>query len=545
MIRVADYIAKYIELQEIKHVFMLSGGGSIYLDDGIAKNENIIPVLVRHEAVAPMAAKAYSQLTKKPGIVFVTTGPGGTNAISGLVECWVDSIPVIIISGQVEKNNSTFIYGSKYKSLGTQDLNILDIVKPITKATYFVDNPNNIKSILDKAFFTALSGRQGPVWIDIPLDIQKSEIDETSLSNTDICNNIYDIQLNFQYILNEIINAKNPIIVVGQGVKTSNMEKELEVLINKLKIPVIFSRLGQDSISHFNDYVVGHGGIKCHSNVNKFLKESDLILSLGSSLAYPFISNYQSNNCKIIMVDIDETSFDKPHLKNVTKVYCNLNRFIPEFLLYLDNINFKIEDNEDLVEYIKSFKSFDFNKNTNPLDLYDFIYRLNLLSNSNHIFVSDAGSSYYITGQLLTFDKGQKEITSGTFASMGNALGLSIGAAFVDSKKQILTVVGDGSIEQNIQELKTISEYNLNIKIFVINNGGYVSIRNTQDAVCGGRHIGSDNKVLDFSNIAIAFDLSYYLINDYNCVNNDIKSIMRSSDPMLIEVICNPNQKIL
>lgn len=556
--RVADYIADFIYKQGVKCVFMLSGGGSIYLDDGVAKHKKLKHVCVRNEAAAPMMAEAYARLTQSLGAVYVTTGPGGANAISGVVEAWVDSAPILIVSGQVERKNTTFNAKVRnLRTLGTQEINIIEMVKSITKYAQMVNDSRSIRYHLEKAVYLAKLSRPGPVWLDIPLDVQSAPINEKKLKGfkpVKVKFNEKSLNKKIGMIISFLKKSERPLIIAGQGVRTAGTITEFKKLIEHLNVPVIFSRLGQDILpfSHQNNF--GHGGMKGSRFSGLIMKQSDLIISLGSRLAIPFAGNNLSafaKNAKVITVDIDEAELKKPgadfdlaikaDVKNVINKL--LNKFsgvkLPDYANWMTKCQFYKENYPLITEGCKR----------DPIDLYYFVSRLDALAKKKNVFVSDAGSSYYVTGQALHFEKGQREITSGAFASMGLSIPLAIGCAAADKKKQILAITGDGSLELNIQELKTMSYYDLNIKLFVINNGGYLSIRNTQDALCEGRYINSDQKiskeVLDLQKVAKAFDLPYFIIKSHKEIDTKIKQIVSKPGPAFVEVVCDSKQKII
>ncbi len=567
MIRVADYIADFIYKQSVKDIFMLSGGGSIYLDDGVACNKNLRSICVRNEATAPMMAEAYARLTGNLGVVYVTTGPGGTNAISGLVEAWVDSAPILIISGQVQRNQTSYNaeqqYNNKLRTFGTQELNIIKIVESITKYSVMINDPTSIRYHLEKAIYLAKNGRPGPVWIDVPLDVQSAIIDETKLESyydfkSKYVNNQNNCEKSINTSIGNFINllkkSKKPLIIFGQGIRIGNCIDDFKKLLELTNIPCISSRLGQDILPLSYKNYLGHGGTQGSRYSGYIMNQSDLIISLGSRLAIPFIGTNLdafSKDAKIIMVDIDDNELIKPTIKIDLAINYDVSKFIAKLLnkLYSCNIPDYTTWINECNNCKENYSITDIIHKKNPIDLYYFISRLDALSKENNIFVSDAGSSYYVTGQTLRFEKGQREITSGAFASMGVAISLAIGCNIANPNSQILAVSGDGSLELNIQELKTMSYYNLNIKLFVINNGGYASIRNSQDSLCEGRYIGSDqathNALLNLKDVATAFDLPYYLIEKYEDVDNKILEVMNKEGPIFIEVVCNNKQKII
>lgn len=553
MIRVADYIADFVYRQGVRDVFMLSGGGSIYLDDGIACNKRINCICVRNEATAPMMAEAYARLTHNLGVVYVTTGPGGANAVSGVTEAWVDSAPILVISGQVQRDHTTYNARIKnLRTLGTQELNIIKVVKSITKYAVMVNHPDSIRYHLEKAVYYAMSGRPGPVWLDIPLDVQAAMVNEAELRGFKPVLKAEDCKdARIDDILKLLKGSKRPLIIAGQGVRIGRAIDEFKKLVERLNIPVIFSRLGQDILpySHRNNF--GHGGTQGSRFSGWIMKQSDLILSMGSRLAIPFVGTNLdgfSKDAKVIMVDIDEAELKKPGVRVDLQVNADVRAVITR-LLDMATLPDYSEWLKTCTGYKEKYPIITSEYKRNPIDLYYFVSRLDALSREINIFVSDAGSSYYVTGQAYRFEKGQREITSGAFASMGLAIPLAIGCSTANKDAQILAVTGDGSLELNIQELKTMSYYNCNIKLFVINNGGYVSIRNTQDALCDGRYIGSDqgscDEILNLKKVADAFDLPYFNIERYEEIDDKLSEIMSQRGPAFVEVVCDNRQKII
>jgi len=551
--RVSDYIADFLYNHGVDLVFLQVGGGSIYLDDGIACHPNVKEIGVRNEACAPMMAEAYARLKGGIGAVYVTTGPGGTNAVTGVAEAWVDSTPIIVISGQVEKKFTTFQSNVKgVRTLGCQELNIIEIVKPITKYATMVKNPTSIKWHLEKAYHMATTGRPGPVWLDIPLDIQASEIKEEDLDSfVSKYENPFISDEDIEQVIYMLKSRKRPLIIIGQGVRQGNAIDDLKRLSNKLKVPIISSRLGQDILPFNYEYYCGHGGTKGSKATSKIMKEADLIISLGSRLSIPFVGqkiDAFDRNANIIAVDIEQAELLKRGVNINLPIHGDVKDFISKFDKGVD-VKF---DFSSWMERCRSYKIeeslISFDKKSNPIDLYHFVSKIDKLSNDHHVFVSDAGSSYYVCGQSLSFNNAKREITSGAFASMGLSIPLAIGCSAADDDIQVLAVTGDGSLETNIQELKTLSQYNFDVKLFVINNGGYVSIRNTQDKLFDGRYINSDqsseNEILDFSKVSDTFGIKYFLIDDYDKIEDVFKEVTSFKGPAFVEVMCDNNQNI-
>lgn len=547
--RLADYVSQFLVKQGVRDIFMLTGYGAMYLNDAI-KISGIKYFTTRNEATAPMMAEAYARLTQKVGVVCVTAGPGCTNAVPGLAEAYVDSAPILILSGQVERNHT--VLNSKIPNLrtfGTAEINIIPIVEPLTKFAAEITDPMQVRYLLEKAFFLATTGRPGPVWLSVPLDIQNALIDESTLDSY-----IPEASQTSNFAVENVVqllkSAKKPLIVAGHGIRQSGAIDEFLKLIDTINIPVIFSRLGQDIVPHQHRNIIGHGGIKGQHSAKKIMQEADVVLSLGCRLSVQFVGmnfEYFNKDAKIIAVDIDNCELEKPGVPIHLKILANLRDFLPS----LNTRLFQLPDYQQWLNscsMIKKEYPIEIHRR-NPIDLYYFMSRLNEMSNSHHVITTDAGSNYYVGGQVFTFDRGQREITSGAFAAMGLSIPLSIGCAVAQPKSQILAVTGDGSLELNIQELKTVSHYNFNIKIFVINNGGYVSMKKWQDDYFDGRRIDDSELTgvgtLDLKKIADAFDIRYDRIDDYRTIDSKLQEIMSDDSSLFVEVVTDNEQRII
>ena len=543
----SEFIAQFLNKRGVKNVFMLSGTGSIYLDDAFAHQKGMRYICARHEAAAVGMASAYSKLLNDVGVVIATTGPGGTNAISGVAEAWVDSAPVLVISGQV----GTQQLSEKVRTFGIQGFNIIENVKHITKYAVRVDDPNDIQFHLEKAIHKATTGRPGPVWLDIPFDIQSKEVDMNNLK--EFRPFYFDKEkstLKLDKALTALRNSEKPLIVFGQGVRTSDSIEELRFLMNELRIPAISARMANDILTDQDECYFGMGGIRGNLSTAEIMKECDLVLALGTSLTHAQAGpeyDYFKSMKNLIMVNIDKKEITKKGLKVDFPFNVDLKLFLTEFN---NKIKETVEWNrysgwlDTCKEYEESNPIVTSEHSGNPINSYHFLDKVSKHAKDNAVFVSDAGSSNYAVSQTLKMKEGQRDLTSGAFYSMGLAVPLSIGASATQPDSQVITIVGDGSIELNIQELRTISYNDLNVKTFVINNGGYASIRKSQDDMTGARYT-DDDTVLNFEKVAAAFELPFYIIEDYDNIDSDLKNIFANDKPMLIEVVCDCNQKIV
>ena len=548
-IRVADYIVKFLENKHIRHAFMVTGGGAMFLNDGIAKSNKITGVFNHHEQASAMAALGYSKVDNDIAVVIPTTGCGGTNTITGLLDAWQDSNKVVFISGNVKYKETTHELDLPLRKLGVQEANIVSIVKPITKFAKMVNDPLEIRKVLEEAFYECENGRPGPVWIDVPMDIQGALIEENELTEYKRANRKKE-KVNFSIVDNYLKKSKRPIILAGYGIHLSNTRNKFLQFLEKTNIPSVFTYGGTDLVPYEHNLHIGKIGIKGDRPGNFALQNADLIIVLGSSLNIPVIGyEYElfGRNSKIICVDIDEFEHKKKTIKPDEIINCHLHEFFEnEFKFYGDE-QWIIKCNNWKHKWPVFQKNYlDTSKGIN---MYLMLEKINEISSENNIIVSDAGSSLYVTSQAIKIKKGQKHIGSLAQADMGFTLPCSIGASIKKPESNIIGITGDGSFQMNIQELQTIVSYNLNIKTFVLNNGGYLSIRNTIDKFFEGRHLGTDKHTgLDFPDlekISIAYGIKFYRLNTLDDINRLLSEILNQTGPVLIEVICLFKQEII
>ena len=552
--RLVDYLVDRLIGYGSSQWFVLTGNGSMYLNDAMAKRKEIKYISARNEAAAPMMAEAFSRLTNKVGVVCVTAGPGSTNAIPGLAEAYWDSAPLIVISGQNPVNQ----INTNLRTYGTAGFDIIPAVKPVTKYAVTVTDPTEIKFHIEKAMHIATTGRPGPVWIDLPMDIQFAEIEPEKLVGFEKENNEEFISNEKIERIYELVNKSlKPLILVGHGVRIARAEDDLMQLIELLGIPTITSRLGKDLIPYNHKLNFGQPGLKGEIFSPEILKSTDLLIVLGSRMPVQMIGdNYENFNedIKVIMIDIDQNEIENHQSIITESLNIDVGFFIREMLfnkkLYYKNKKLDIWYNYCL-ELKNNNPISSIFKKSNPIDLYYFMSRIDSLAPKDSVFITDAGSNYYVGGQVYKYNKpNQREITAGTSAAMGLTIPLSIGAAIARPESVIMAVTGDGSLELNVQELKTISYYNLNIKLFVINNGGYASMKEWQDTYFEGTRVGVgtgdiQSEMLDLEKIANAFDMPYLKINDYKKIDENILNEIAKKRPVFVEVVTDEDGSIL
>ncbi|MCX6718079.1 MAG: thiamine pyrophosphate-binding protein [Candidatus Staskawiczbacteria bacterium] len=556
--RVADYIAKFIYENGTKHVFMFSGGGIMHLTDGLACNKNLKKICVHHEQTASMAIEAYSRLTGKMGVGYFTTGPGATNALTGLAGAWLDSVPCLFISGQAKRKDSVRMAKIPgLRQVGVQEIDIIPVIKSVTKYSAFVDNPNDIKYHLQKAYYFAKEGRPGPVWLDIPLDVQGAEIDEKNLKSfyaPKEKNKISDGDI--KKIIKYLKSAKRPVILAGYGVRISGAKSQLSDFAKKYKIPVVTTYLGVDLIEENHACYSGRIGIKGTRSGNLAVQNSDLLIVIASSLPVAEV-NYEysqfARDAKIVVVDIDMSSHKKKTIKIDTLIKGDVKEFLEKLLKNSKKENFDFDKNwlKTCAGWKKKYPVClpEYKKLKNKINLYYFLEKLSQKLSKNDVVITDAGSVFYVGSQGIKIKKGMRYITSGGLATMGYSLPAGIGASVGLENKRTICITGDGSFQLNIQELQTLVHYKLPVKLFVINNGGYLSIRFTQRKFFNSRFIGVDkNSGISFPNIekiAKAYGIKFVRAKNNKELGAALDKTLKYKGPVICEIISPENQEII
>jgi acetolactate synthase-1/2/3 large subunit len=552
MLKVSDYIFSFLAEKGIKHIFMLCGGGAMHLNDSVGRNSKISYVCTLHEQAAAIAAEAYSRIGGNLGVAVVTSGPGGTNTLTGVAGSWVDSIPLLIISGQV-KTETTIINNPKLRQLGDQEINIVDIVKPVTKYAVMVTDKNEIKYHLQKAIYLAKSGRPGPVWIDIPLDIQGAYVNENSLKEYDYSDGIIGLDSKIDVVMNLLRKSERPVIIVGNGVRLAKAVEEFRILVKRLKIPVITTFAGYDIIPSTDQYYFGRYGTVGQRGANFVVQNSDLILAIGSRLNIRAISyNYKAfaREAIKIVVDIDPAELEKPTLKVDVPILQDAKSFISDMLNNKNNaIGSKNQWLIKCTEYKANYPNITPERqNTKSVDSYYFFKRLSALSEDGRTFAFGNGAACVSSYQSFDVKPNQRVAVNSGYASMGYDLPAAIGACFASDKKEVICVTGDGSIQLNIQELQTIVHHKLPIKIFVLNNQGYISIRNTQKAFFNGYFVGANKEsglsLPDMVRVAQAYGIQTLTISNHGELDTQINKVLSYPGPILCDVKLNPEEEM-
>lgn len=553
--RLSDYIISRIYALGTDTIFSVSGRGILFLTDAVAKHKRINNVATHHEQAAGFSAVAYAQKSNRLGACLVSTGCASTNAITAVLSAWQDNIPCIFISGNNTLNETTNFKKAPIRTYGQQEADIIPVVKSITKYSVMITKANDIIQELDRAIKTALEGRKGPVWIDVPLDIQSAQIDfEESLIHKKIDYNkpINPNQNEIDLISEKLNRSKRPVFLIGSGIKSSDSEKIFQSFIKKNKIPVVFSNSACDIYGSSYDLSVGSIGAMGASRAGNFaLQNSDLVLVIGNRL-----SSYSTGNdfCKfareaeIVVVDIDPGEFKKETVKIDQFIHSDAKVFLEK--LSEVEFNFKIED--WLIKCMHWKKIFGFVEpeftSSNKIDLYELCDVLSDILPDECSLVTDSGYNEVILPTNIKFKNGQNAIHPISQGAMGFALPGAVGAYYA-KKDNIFVVVGDGSIMMNLHELQTIRHNNIPAKIIVINNNVYGIIRRRQKDLFRRRTVGVDPSdgvsCPNFEKIANAFNLKYLKIDKKETLRSKLQSILDIKEPILIEIMCREDQSYI
>jgi acetolactate synthase-1/2/3 large subunit len=547
VIKLSDYVIQYLEKLEVGHMFMIPGGGAMHLNDSLGKSKKIEYIVCLHEQACAIAAEAYARVTNNIGLLMVTTGPGGTNALTGIAAAYIESTPVFVISGQVKMLDQIRDQGIRQQ--GMQEVDIVSIVRPITKYAVMVTDPSTIKYNMDRALYEAKHGRPGPVWLDIPLDIQAAMIDETSLVGYEPPEESMPyISQKVTEIIHILNQSERPVLLAGNGIRLSGGIDNFHRLINILQIPVLTTWNGIDLIDESHPLYYGRPGGLGHRYANFIQQNSDFFLSIGARLnllqtGYNFDGFARA--AKKIMVDIDEKELYKINVQPDIPVCSDAKFFINEFLAQQSKI--KIQKRTKWFVYCENVRKryplykkeeIDQNEKVNPYFLVDVISKH---MKSDEVYISgSSGSCIDISMQNFQVKKGQRVFSTKGLASMGYGLPSTIGAVLASGGKRTVCVNGDGGFVMNIQELETLHRLALPVKIFVLNNGGYGAIKSTQTNIFGGYLVAvtpeSGLTFPDFIAVAKAFQLRTVKINTNEKLEKKVIEVLQGNDPVICVV---------
>ena len=560
MIKLSDFIFKHlVEKHSIHHCFLVTGGGAMHLNDSIGHTEGLTYICNHHEQASAIAQEGYFRASGKMCVTNVTTGPGGTNAITGVLGQYLDSIPAIYISGQIKTSTYKNTYPElPLRQLGDQEADIVAMVTPITKYAKTVTEPNDILYELDKAVAIALDGRPGPVWLDIPLDVQAAMIDETQLREyepSEISHQQSALSSQLDTLLTKLKAAKSPVIYVGNGVRLAKREKQFIELAERLDVPVVTAISGSDIIWYDHPLCFGKPGI-CGDRIgNIMVQNSDLLIILGTRLSIRQVSyayDLLAPKAYKVMIDIDDAEMHKPTLSIDLPIHADLRDAIDLLLQKTEGCTFDFtkwkqwgreiekqlptlfEDNPDTEGYCNSYKFAD--------ELFKQL-------ESGDVVVTGNGTAYTCTYQAMKVKEGVRVFANQGCAAMGYDLPAAIGAITANTNGRTILVTGDGSLQMNIQELQTLITYKMPLKIFVLENEGYLAIKTTQKSFFGGHFTGSNpaSGVVcpNLEKIAGAYGIPYISVSENGQVLCEtIAKALAAEGPIICEVHMHPEQTL-
>jgi acetolactate synthase-1/2/3 large subunit len=561
MIKVSDYIVDFLLKNQIDKCFTVTGGGAMHLNDSFGHNTNVTNIYCHHEQACAMAAEGYTRVSGIPAIVSVTSGPGTTNALTGVLGAWLDSLPMIILSGQMQLNTTLKSTPLPLRQLGFQEFNIIDSVKCMTKYAEMVTDAKYIAYHLEKALFLAESARKGPVWLDIPLNIQSELVDENDLVHFTFESETKEHFVNRKTIsdIYTKINASNkPVILAGYEVRMSDAYEEFLEVVSALKIPVLTEWNSNDLIWNDHEYFGGRPGTIGDRGGNFVLQNADFVLAVGCQFTLRQISyawtNFAKNAYKVA-VSADKNELIKATVKIDFPVESNIKSFLSEMINQKSLVANRTE-NTKWNKWCNNLNNkypvvLEKHYNTeSPLSVYAFVGTLSNLLSSNDTIVLANGAACVVGLQATKIKQNQRIFTNAGASSMGYGLTASIGACYAKQPKdRVICIEGDGSIQMNLQELQTVVHNNLNVKIFWINNDGYHSIKQTQNLMFKAKEVGfcgaNKNSGISFPSaekIAYAYNLPYYKIENTSDLQFVLEDVLNNEGPSICEVITNPNE---
>jgi len=548
-VKLSDYVVRFIEKQGVKDIFLLPGGGCIHLVDSIGKS-GINFVCNLHEQACSIAADAYGQYTNNIGVCLVTTGPGGTNAMTGVAAAWLDSTPMLILSGQVQKKD--MINGRGTRQIGFQEISMVNIVTPLTKYAETVIYPEEIRYHLEKAVYLATNGRPGPVWIDIPLDVQAAEIDETTLRgftpDKKVGTNISEQVSN---IIDDLNRAERPAILAGNGIRLAGSIDAFNELAELLQIPVLLTWKAIDFMEEEHSLFVGRPGGVGQRGANFSQQNSDFLICIGARLDHgqtAYQHKFFAREATKVIVDIDENEINKLEMDIAYPMAVDAGEFIEEMLRQKDKINIHAS------AWLSQCKQWqakypvvlpEYWEQKEYVNNYVFIDALSdILPEGTLIVPGSSGGCSEVTMQAFRMKKGMRMFNSEGLGPMGFGIPAAIGGCIAADRKETICIDGDGGFVMNIQELETVKRLNLPIKFFILNNNGYVSIRNTQNTHFGGNLVASGESsglsLPSVRNNAYTYGLKYWRIENHYQIEDRIKEFLDFSGPAICEVMLPP-----
>jgi acetolactate synthase I/II/III large subunit len=568
MMKLSDYVFQFVADQGVQHVFLVTGGGAMHLNASLAAEKRITPICNSHEQASAMCAESYAKAVNGLGVALVTTGPGGTNAVTGVAGAWLDSTPTIFLSGQVKRPDRMFdaVTGKPLgmRQLGVQEVDIVSIVKPITKYAVVVLDPLDIRFELEKAHYLALNGRPGPVWIDIPLDVQASPIpDPSTLRGFDASEHKAamanaNLEDEVRRVVEELQRSTRPLLFAGNGTRLARAEKQFNELRLLLDVPTVATWCAADLVPSDVPTFVGRPGNVAARGANFALQNCDFLLVLGARLDMA-ITGYAPQNlareAHKVAVDIDPSELQKLHPHLQQPIISDCGAFLDELLAQLKALKQPLDRSlwADWNKRAADWKTrYDVvtDEHRKPEGLVSIFHLAEVIGTESKqedkLVSGSSGSGIEIFLLACPTRSGQRIFHTAGLGAMGYGLPMSIGVCIGSGGRQTILVDGDGGFQFNIQELETVRRLQLPIKFFVLNNDGYASIRASQKAYFGEAQIGADAAtgltVPNLSKIAASYDIPAVVIEDQSNLREEVRHILAMPGPVLVDVRVIPDE---
>lgn len=546
--RVADYIADFIAGLGVKHVFLLPGGGAMHLNDAVGKHPDLDVVACHHEQAAAIAAEGYCRINENIGVAMVTTGPGATNAITAVAGAWIESVPLLIISGQVKR--ADLLRGAPLRQKGVQEVDIVSVVEPITKYAITVQQPEDIRRELERAVFLAQDGRAGPVWIDVPLDVQGAPVTIESLAGFDEpASTVAALDPAVLAQVRALLEAaERPLILAGHGVRLSGAAAAFRELIESTGVPVVSTWNAMDLLPYDHPLYVGRPGVVALRAPNFAVQNADLLITIGCRLDN-IITAYSprdfARNARKVVVDVDLHEIAKLDMSIDVAITSDAGRFIQALAGSLQGTSF---DRPQWLARCQDWKArYGVNDGkpfpaTGPISHFQFADALSeAVPENTLVSTGSSGLAVEVFYTVFRNREGQRVFLTSGLGAMGYGLPAAIGACFANGCKPMVAVESDGSLQLNIQELATLRGFNLPICLVVMNNGGYASIRNTQRNYFDGRYVGTGPEaglwMPDLQELAQAYHLPFKRISDVSELERGLAQALQEPRPMIVEVL--------
>ena len=546
--RVADYIADFIADLGVEHVFLLPGGGAMFLNDAVGKHPRLEVVACLHEQAAAISAEAYCRINENLGVCMVTTGPGATNAVTAVAGAWIESVPLLMVSGQVKRQD--MLRGAPLRQKGVQEVDIVSVVKPITKYAVTVERPEDIRRELERAAGLARSGRAGPVWIDVPLDVQGAPIDPQTLVGWSAAAE-GDVEVSAAALadIGELLSkAQRPLILAGHGVRLSGAAQLFRQTVEALGVPVVTTWNAMDLLPYEHPLYVGRPGVVALRAPNFAVQNADLLIAIGCRLDN-IITAYAprdfARSAKKVVVDVDVNELNKLDMVIDVALVSDAERFLDALQPLLDKASVSYSN---WVERCQDWKRrYSVNDGqpfaeTGAISHFHFADALSdAVPADTLVSTGSSGLAIEVFYTVFRNRPGQRVFLTSGLGAMGYGLPAAIGACFASGRKAMVAVESDGSLQLNIQELATLRAFDLPICLVVMNNGGYASIRNTQRNYFEGRYVGTGPEaglwLPDLEEVARTYHLPFRRISDAAELSQGLAEAMEQPRPMIVEVM--------